>query len=63
MEGIWKRIIVDDQKTQLDNYIVQSFNSIKKALDSLGKTNGGICISQVCRGIRKTAFGFKWEYM
>ena len=48
------------------NYI-QSFPSAKAAADSLGKitttSNGASShISDVCRGKRKTAYGYKWKF-
>ena len=48
------------------NYI-QSFPSVKAAADMLGKvtaTSKGATshISDVCRGKRKTAYGYKWKF-
>lgn len=49
-----------------DNFI-QSFPSVKAAAESLGKitnTSKGATshISDVCRGKRKTAYGYKWKF-
>ena len=49
-----------------DNYI-QSFPSVKAAAESLNKitktSNGATShISDVCRGKRKTAYGYKWKF-
>jgi hypothetical protein len=49
-----------------ENYI-QSFPSVKAAADALGKvtaTSKGATshISDVCRGKRKTAYGYKWKF-
>ncbi len=49
---------------QLDkdtNEIIQIFPSIKAAYDSLGKQHSGH-IASVCKGERKTAYGYKWKY-
>lgn len=45
-----------------DNYI-QTFPSAKQAAESLGKKGKGSHITEVCNGIRKTAYGFKWYYI
>lgn len=51
----------------LNNNFIQSFPSIKAAAESLGKitqtSNGASShISDVCRGKRKTAYGYKWQF-
>lgn len=51
----------------LDNNFIQSFPSVKAAAESLGKitltSNGATShISDVCRGKRKTAYGYKWKF-
>ena len=43
-----------------DNYI-QSFNSTHAAAEALNK-KGVSHIADVCKGKRKTAYGFKWKY-
>ena len=45
----------------LDGELVQIFNSITDACRYLNKTNNG-AISQVCKGNRKTTYGYKWMY-
>ena len=44
-----------------DMNFIQSFTSIKSAAKSLNKT-GVSHISDVCKGKRKTAYGFIWRY-
>lgn len=51
----------------LDGEYIQSFPSAKSAAESLGKissTSKGASshISDVCRGKRKTAYGYKWKF-
>jgi hypothetical protein len=51
----------------LNNNFIQSFPSSKAAAESLGKitssSNGASShISDVCRGKRKTAYGFIWRF-
>lgn len=51
----------------LDGKYIQSFPSAKAAAESLGKisstSNGASShISDVCRGKRKTAYGYKWKF-
>ena len=51
----------------LDGEYIQSFPSAKAAAESLGKissTSKGASshISDVCRGKRKTAYGYKWKF-
>ena len=51
----------------LDGEYIQSFPSAKAAAESLGKisstSNGASShISDVCRGKRKTAYGYKWSF-
>ena len=52
----------------LNNNFIQSFPSIKAAAESLGKitqTSKGASshISDVCKGKRKTAYGYKWQFV
>lgn len=44
--------------------ILEEFNSLADAARSLGKDgkNGGSSIGAVCRGTKKSAFGYKWKY-
>ena len=45
------------------NEVIQEFDSIVKATDFLGKPQkAGSAISSVCKGKRKTAYGYKWKY-
>lgn len=51
----------------LENNYIQSFPSAKVAAESLGKitrsSNGASShISDVCKGKRKTAYGYKWKF-
>ena len=51
----------------LNNEYIQSFPSAKAAAESLGKisstSNGASShISDVCRGKRKTAYGYRWKF-
>lgn len=51
----------------LQGNFIQSFPSVKAAAQSLGKvtktSNGATShISDVCKGKRKTAYGFKWKF-
>ena len=57
-ENIIKTIIQLDKDT---NEIVAIFPSIQKAYDSLNKQHSGH-IAEVCKGKRKTAYGYKWMY-
>jgi hypothetical protein len=44
-----------------DGSVVNTFNSISEAAEYLNIKSES-CISDVCRGKQKTAYGFKWEY-
>ena len=51
----------------LNNNYIQSFPSVKAAAEALGKitstSNGATAhISDVCRGKRKTAYGYIWRF-
>lgn len=56
---ICKKIAQIDIKT---NKIINIYSSIAEAYNSLGKQHSGH-ITSVCNGTRKTAYGFKWEYL
>lgn len=43
--------------------VLNVFESISDAFDFLGKTSKGSHISEVCEGKRKTAYGYKWEFI
>lgn len=47
----------------LDDEYVQTFNSITDALNAVGASVKSGNITQVCKGKRKTAYGYKWEYI
>ena len=44
-----------------DNNIINTFNSISEAAKLLNIRSES-CISDVCRGKRKTAYGYKWAF-
>lgn len=46
----------------LDNNLINVYDSAKQAAEALGKKGKGSHISEVCNGIRKTAYGFRWTY-
>lgn len=57
---ISKRVSMLDLKT---NEVLKTFPSITDSLAYLNKsTDGAGHISQVCRGKRKSAYGYKWRY-
>lgn len=50
-------------KLSLDGEFIERYESIKEALESLGKGIDKVpMISAVCRGKRKTTYGYRWEY-
>ena len=57
-EAISKTIIQLNKDT---DEIIAIFPSIQKAYDALGKQHSGH-IAEVCKGKRKTAYGYKWAY-
>lgn len=54
-----KKVIMIDIKT---NESIRIFDSAEQAGKFLGKINGGH-ISDVCKGKRKTAYGYLWKYV
>ena len=47
----------------LDNVFIQSFKSLKKAVEfNQVNKNGHVLISRCCRGKVKKAYGYKWKY-
>lgn len=54
-----KSIAMLDKETE---EILNVFSSQEEALRFLNKSSGGH-IAQVCKGKRKTAYGFKWRYI
>ena len=57
-DKIRKSIIQLDKDTE---EIIQVFPSLTAAFASLGKQSSGH-IAEVCKGKRKTAYGYKWKY-
>ena len=47
----------------LEGNYIQTFNSIADANRSLGKPSNSSNISAVCKGNRKQAYGYKWQYI
>ena len=50
------------QQFDLNDNLLAIFPSIMEAARSLGKPDGNTHISAVCKGKRKTAYGYKWKY-
>lgn len=48
-----------DQKT---DEILKIFSSIKEVELFLNKSRSGQHIAEVCKGKRKTAYGYKWRF-
>lgn len=46
----------------LEGELINTFNSPTEASRAIGKERGANHISNVCKGKRKTAYGYKWEY-
>lgn len=46
----------------LNDEYIQTFNSITDALSAVGASIKSGNITQVCKGKRKTAYGYKWRY-
>jgi hypothetical protein len=46
----------------LDGEEVKIHKNLKEAYEHINKTNNGL-LSMVCKGMRKTAHGYKWEYV
>lgn len=58
-----RRVYQIDNST---NQIIATFNTIVDAALSLNRDNmhsTTVCISNVCRGKKKTAYGYKWAYV
>ena len=66
-KDIKKRAIKKESKAvmQLDKAgnLIKIHPSITKAMQSLGKERNDGKISLVCRGKRKTTYGFKWQFL
>ena len=46
----------------LSGKFIREFDSIKSAIQSLGIKAATSNISNVCKGKRNSAYGFKWKY-
>jgi hypothetical protein len=44
------------------NKVIDTFNSLSLAAEQFKRKNGAIAINRVCRKIRKTTYGYKWQY-
>lgn len=55
-----KKILQIDKET---NDVIQSFNSGHEAARFLGDERKRQHIEEVCKGQRKSAYGFKWKYI
>lgn len=56
-EKLKKRVLMIDKQT---NEPIRIFSSVREASKALtGSTDGNSHIGQVCRGKRKTAYGYK----
>lgn len=55
---------INKKVKQLDvnGNVINIFNSLGEAARAINKPSGGSHIGAVCRGERKTAYGFKWEF-
>lgn len=62
--GLMKNILSQPPRKVIqlgkDGNMISSYTSIKEAENKLGLSCGNIC--KVCKGINKTAGGFKWRY-
>lgn len=59
-EKLKKRVLMIDKQT---NEPIRIFSSVREASKILtGSTDGNSHIGQVCRGKRKTAYGYKWAW-
>lgn len=58
-QGMKKKVLQLSKETE---EIIQEFDSISEAAKSLGGKSVG-SISDVCKGKRKTAYGFKWKFL
>lgn len=47
----------------LDGKIIRTFNSIREAARFLGDVSKNGHISDVCKGKRQMAYGYKWKYV
>ena len=57
-QGGKKRVCQISKET---NELIKTFNSVSEAAKSLGNKSVG-CISEVCNGKRKSAYGYIWKY-
>lgn len=47
----------------LEGNFIQTFECLRDAERYLGKAKGGSHISEVCKGKRQTAYGYKWKFV
>ena len=61
MAGIKRKV----RQLYIDGKIKAEFDSLREAAISLGKTKptDTTHIADVCRGRRKSAYGYKWQYI
>ena len=50
------------QQYSLDGEYICTYSTYAEANEALGKNRNSSHISEVCRGLRKTAFGYIWKY-
>lgn len=55
-----KSVVMLDKET---GEVLKTFASMVEAEKFLGKRKGGTHISDVCKGKRKTAYGYKWKFL
>lgn len=51
------------KQLDLNGNLINTFPSIKEAAIAINNLNGRSHISDVCNGKRKTAYGYKWEFI
>lgn len=60
-EKLKKRVLMLDKETEKP---LKIFSSLREAAkDITGSTDGNSHIGQVCRGKRKSAYGYKWKFV
>lgn len=59
-ELLGKNVAMLDKET---GEVLKTFASMVEAEKFLGKRKGGTHISDVCKGKRKTAYGYKWKFL
>ena len=51
------------QQIDLNGNVINTFDCLKDAGKFLGKENRSTKILEACKGRRKTAYGYKWQYL